>query len=126
MLPEFSYLAGKNHALAKLGMDIDFDNPEQAAAHRATRGTIRDVSGAAGALGGGALGALGGYRRYGLAGGIIGGAAGALAGNKLLSHTIPTLYDAQRDVRQRTVQRYNQTRNELNAAAGIPAQTYWG
>ena len=119
-----AYTVGCRQALRKLGMDLEFDNPEQAATHYGRRRVIGDVTGVAGTAGGGALGAIAGLRYAGAPGAAAGAAAGALLGNKLVSLPATTFYDTQHDVRQRTAKHYNQTRNLLNAAAGIPPQQY--
>lgn len=103
----------------KLGMQLTFNSPQEAAAHAKTRGTIGDVTGFAGNVAGGLVGGA-----VGTAGGLPGIAAGSLAGGyageKLLSAPATTLYDTVHDVKQRTGAQYNKTVGQLNAASGVP------
>lgn len=112
VLTKSAYAAGQKLALAKLGMDLQFSSPEEAAAHN----THRNVAGAllggipGAALGGAALGA-----RYGKPGAILGGFAGGLAGSvggKLLA-------DVAHDVPQRTMATHDNTLERLNLAGGF-------
>lgn len=114
------YEMGRQVALTKLGMKLTFDNPQQAAAHAKTRGTIGDVAGFAGNVGGGlAGGALGGMVG-GLPGNIAGGLGGSYIGEKALAFPAQTAYDAQHDVRQKYRATKNRALSRMNAAMGMP------
>jgi uncharacterized protein YcfJ len=119
------YTLGCREALLKLGMQLTFSSPEQARQHYKTRGTIGDVAGFAGSLGGGlaggALGAPGGP-----VGSIAGGLAGSAIGEKLLSFPATVGWDAVHDTRQRARSGYNKTLSRLNIAGGMPSPSSQG
>lgn len=104
----------------KLGMDLTFNSPQEAAQHAKTRETIGDVSGFAGNMVGGTAGGIAGAGMGGLPGSVAGGIAGGLIGEKAVSFPATTAYDTLHDVKQRTQGTYNNTVGGLNAASGIP------
>jgi len=114
------YQLGCHDALVKLGMQLTFNSPQEAAAHAKTRSTIGNVTGFAGNVAGGLAGGAAGSAVGGLPGGLAAGVAGGYAGEKMLSAPATTLYDAAHDVKQRTGATYNKTVGQLNAASGIP------
>lgn len=115
------YQVGCRDALVKLGMKLNFNSPQEAAAHADTRSTIADTTGFVGNVAGGLAGGAAGSAVGGMPGSIAGGVAGGYAGEKLLSAPATTAYDAAHDVQQRTKSTYNRTLGGLNAAAGIPS-----
>jgi uncharacterized protein YcfJ len=114
------YELGRHDALVKLGMQLTFNSPQEAAAHAKTRGTIGDVTGFAGNIAGGIAGGVVGSAAGGPAGSLAGGLAGGYAGQEMLSAPATTAYDAAHDVKQRTGATYNKTMGQLNAASGVP------
>jgi hypothetical protein len=112
-LPKFKF--------PKLGMQLDFDTPQQQAQHQATRNTIGDVAGFGGSIVGGIAGGAAGSAAGGPAGGIAGNLAGGYLGQNLAAKPVQLAYDIKHDVQQRTGARYNQTMGQLNQAAGLPA-----
>jgi len=114
------YQLGCYEALVKMGMQLTFNSPQEAAAHAKTRETIGDVTGFAGSLAGGLAGGAVGTAAGGPAGSLAGGLAGGYAGEKMLSMPATTAYDTAHDVKQRTGAQYNKTVGQLNAASGVP------
>jgi uncharacterized protein YcfJ len=119
-MTRLAYTSGCYAAFRKLGMQLQFDSPAQAAAHQQTRDTVGGATGFVGDLAGSTLGGL-----IGSAGGVTGTVGGSLAGGaiggKLLSAPATTAVDAAHDVQQRTRSTYNQTLGQLNMAGGLPA-----
>ncbi len=106
--------------LSKLGMQLNFDNPQQAAQHAQTRGTVGAVAGFGGSIAGGVAGGALGSAMGGPAGGIAGNVAGGYLGEQMTAKPAQLAYDVQHDVRQRTNAGYNNTMGQLNNAAGLP------
>jgi hypothetical protein len=123
-----AYTAGKLAALAKLGMDLEFDSPEQLQQYNQAHSTIKNIGGTVGSigggLGGGALGSVAGTAAGGpvggFAGGLAGGEVGGRIGEKVLGGTAGLLHDIHHDVNQRTTKGYNTTMGTLNQAGGMP------
>jgi len=114
-----NYNLGRFHALVKLGMQLTFDNQQQAERHMRTRKTVGTVSGAAGGIAGGIAGSMAGTAVGGLPGSIAGGTIGGWAGEKV-SLPATTMFDAGHDIRQRKRSRYTNTVGRLNTAANLP------
>ena len=112
---------GKQAALAKLGMQLTFDTPQEAQQHYSRRGTVGKVTGFAGDIGGGLLGGAAGGAVGGLPGGIAGSVAGGVAGEKLLGGGATTMFDVMHDLPQKARHTMEDTRAKLDTAAGLPS-----
>jgi len=119
-MPSVAYLTGKLNALIKLGMKLEFDNPQQQAQHMKTRGRIGAATGLVGNLAGSTIGGAAGTIAGGPVGSIAGGVAGGAAGEAITSAPFTTAYDAAHDVKQRAGKQYRTTLQQLNTAAGMP------
>jgi len=112
---------GKLPKFPKFGMQLNFNNPQEAAQHAGRRDTVGGVAGFAGGMVGGHLGGLAGTAVGGPIGAVAGGLAGSVAGEQLAAKPAQLAYDVQHDVKQRTGAQFNQTVGQLNQAAGLPA-----
>jgi len=127
-MTRMSYIAGRRAALRKLGMDLEFDTPEQLQQYNQAHTTIKNIGGTVGSIGGGLAGGAVGTAAGTAAGGPVGGFAGGLAGGevggrigeKVVGGTAGLYHDIYHDVNQRTAKGYNNTVGELNRAAGMP------
>ncbi len=116
-----AYQAGRLRALEKLGMQLEFNSPQQAAQHAQTRGTIGKATGFAGNMVGGTAAGIAGTALGGPVGSIAGGIAGGELAEKAVAMPATTMYDMAHDIPQKAKKTYNQTLGRLNMAAGTPA-----
>lgn len=114
------YAAGVSAALTKLGMNLEFDTPEQQQLHERRRRMAGTITGTAGSVLGGIGGGIVGTAAGGPVGSLAGAAAGSVLGEKLMSAPVTTAMDAYYDARHRGAKQYNQTMGRLQRAAGLP------
>lgn len=117
------YLAGQQAALHKVGMQLSFNNAQQANDHAKTRKTVGQVAGIGGSVAGGMAGAAAGGAVGNLPGSIAGGIVGGELGSKAMAMPATTAYDAQHDVRQKAEATRSSSLGRMNAAAGLPTGT---
>lgn len=120
---KLAYVGGRVAAMRQYklgGMDLEFENAEQARKHMKTRGQIGAATGFAGNIAGGMAGGMAGTAAGGPAGGIAGSLAGGAAGEALVSMPFTTAYDGMHDLKYRANKAKNQTISRLNAAGGMP------